>query len=69
MPAVTPVIIDCTQSVNAIVTAHPATLSVFNAWGIDTCCGGQHAVEEVVRRHELDGPALCTALMAAAEQG
>ena len=61
--------LDCTQRVNAIVAAHPSTLAVFNAWGIDTCCGGEHAVEEVVRRHHLDGPALCAALTAAAEHG
>ena len=61
--------LDCTQTVNAIVTAHPATLAVFDAWGIDRCCGGQHAVEEVVRRHGLDGAALCAELSAAVERG
>lgn len=59
--------LDCTQTVNDIVAAHPATLAVFKAWGIDTCCGGQHAVEEVVRRHTLNGPALCAALSAAVQ--
>jgi iron-sulfur cluster repair protein YtfE (RIC family) len=61
--------LDCTQSVNAIVAAHPATLAVFTAWGIDTCCGGEHAVQEVVRRHGLDGTALCAALSAAGRLG
>ena len=61
----TPTTLDCSQTVNAIVAAHPATLPVFTAWGIDTCCGGKHAVDEVVRRHGLDGAALCTALGAA----
>lgn len=54
--------IDCTLTVNEIVARHPAALAVFNAWGIDTCCGGGKSVEEVVRRHALDGAALCRAL-------
>jgi iron-sulfur cluster repair protein YtfE (RIC family) len=54
--------IDCWQTVNEIVTRHPETLAVFNAWGIDSCCGGGHPVEAVVRRHQLDGEALCNAL-------
>ena len=54
--------IDCAQTVNEIVARYPETLPVFSAWGIDTCCGGQHAVDEVVRRHGLDGQRLCDAL-------
>ena len=57
--------LDCTQSVNDIVARHPETLPVFKEWGIDTCCGGKHSVEEVVRRHDLDRTALCGALNAA----
>ncbi len=55
--------IDCSQTVNQIVTQHPATLAVFTQWGIDTCCGGGHPVEAVVQRHQLDGEALCNALL------
>ena len=54
--------LDCTQTVNEIIARFPDTLPVFSAWGIDTCCGGHHPVEEVVRRHQLDGQALCDAL-------
>jgi len=57
--------IDCSQTVNEIVTRHPETLPVFQAWGIDTCCGGGHPVEAVVQRHQLDGEALCNALVLA----
>lgn len=58
-------VLDCTQTVNEITLRHPATLAVFSAFGVDTCCGGKHPVEEVVRRHGLDGQALCAALSAA----
>ena len=61
----TAIALDCTQTVNEIVTRHPATLPVFHAWGIDTCCGGGHPVEAVVQRHQLDGEALCNALVLA----
>ena len=57
--------IDCSQTVNQIVTQYPETLPVFTAWGIDTCCGGGHPVEAVVQRHQLDGEALCNALVTA----
>ena len=57
--------LDCARTVNEIVARFPETLPVFSAWGIDTCCGGQHSVEEVVRRHRLDGQALCEALTGA----
>ena len=55
--------IDCSQTVNEIVSRHPETLAVFTAWGIDSCCGGRHPVEAVVQRHQLDGEALCNALV------
>lgn len=66
--SVTVTTLDCSRTVNQIVTAHPSTLAVFEAWGIDTCCGGQHAVKEVVRRHGLDGEALCRALQAVVQE-
>jgi iron-sulfur cluster repair protein YtfE (RIC family) len=57
--------IDCSQTVNEIVSRHPETLAVFTAWGIDSCCGGGHPVAAVVQRHQLDGDALCNALVQA----
>lgn len=62
-PAITS--IDCTETVNAIVSKHPGTLHVFNSFGIDTCCGGAKSVEEVVQRHGIHAPTLCAALLEA----
>jgi regulator of cell morphogenesis and NO signaling len=62
-PAITT--IDCTETVNAIVAQHPATLRVFDAFGIDTCCGGAKSVEEVVQRHGIHAATLCAALVEA----
>jgi iron-sulfur cluster repair protein YtfE (RIC family) len=40
--------------VNDAVKAHPQTLYVFKAAGIDTCCGGSLAIGEASRRHGID---------------
>jgi iron-sulfur cluster repair protein YtfE (RIC family) len=58
----TTISLDGAQTINEIVALHPETLPVFGAWGIDTCCGGHHPLDEVVRRHHLDGQALRDAL-------
>lgn len=65
----TQITLDCTRTVNDIVAEHPATVAVFTAFGVDTCCGGKHSVEEVVRRHGIDAPTLCEALSEAVRAG
>ncbi len=40
--------------VNDVIQEHPATLPVFNRWGIDSCCGGAKRLEEVARSHRFD---------------
>lgn len=50
------------MTVNDVIARFPGTLPVFDAFGIDSCCGGSLAVEEVVRRHGIDHLALLTAL-------
>jgi iron-sulfur cluster repair protein YtfE (RIC family) len=54
------------MAVNDVIRNWPATVGVFAAHGIDACCGGALPVEEVVKRHGLDGAALAAALHAAA---
>jgi iron-sulfur cluster repair protein YtfE (RIC family) len=53
-------------TVNDIVRAYPATLPVFNEFGIDSCCGGGLALGIVATRHEIDLPVLLARLRAAA---
>lgn len=60
--------IDCTLTVNEVITRHPATLAVFHSFGLDACCGAQKKVEEAARLHGLDPDALCAALRAAAAE-
>ena len=58
--------IDPTWTINETVTRLPATLPVFNASGLDSCCGGGHAIQEAARRHGLDLDSLLKQLTAAA---
>jgi iron-sulfur cluster repair protein YtfE (RIC family) len=52
---------DGSMTVNDVMRWYPQTLSVFDAFGIDACCGGAASLDEAARR---DGVAL-DALLAA----
>jgi regulator of cell morphogenesis and NO signaling len=54
--------IDSNLTINTVVQRYPAALGVFNARGLDTCCGGGLPVAEAARRHGLDLPELLAAL-------
>jgi len=49
-------------TVNQMLLEHPATVAVFNAFGIDACCGGDVSIEEAARRDGADASALLAAL-------
>jgi regulator of cell morphogenesis and NO signaling len=42
--------IDPAATVNEILVQHPDTVSVFNAFGIDACCGGDADLAEAAAR-------------------
>jgi len=54
--------IDTATTVNDILAQHPATVSVFNGFGIDACCGGDASLAEAARRDDADVIALIAAL-------
>lgn len=54
--------IDTAATVNEILAAHPAAVSVFNTFGIDACCGGDAPLDEAARRDGADLTALIAAL-------
>ena len=41
-----PLVIDTTMSIDELLALHPVTARVFNAFGIDTCCGGAATLAE-----------------------
>lgn len=58
--------IDLNDTVNDVIRRHPATVGVFNEYGIDSCCGGALPLATVTERHRIDGAALLEALRSAA---
>jgi iron-sulfur cluster repair protein YtfE (RIC family) len=52
MQTATPITAETT--VNEAVQRHPSTLPLFDALGIDSCCGGAKPIEEAARRHGAD---------------
>lgn len=59
--------IDPQATIDSVVRRYPATLAVFNARGLDVCCGGTLPVAVAAAHHGLDLAELLQALEAAAE--
>ncbi|HYH78725.1 MAG TPA: DUF542 domain-containing protein [Longimicrobium sp.] len=53
-------------SVNEAIRRFPATVAVFNDFGIDACCGGAASLAEAAERDGADAAALLDAVRAAA---
>jgi len=60
--------IDNISTVNELVMRYPATIAVFNRFGIDSCCGGGVPIADAARRDGADVDALLAALREAVEQ-
>lgn len=54
--------INTAATINEILAEHPAAVSVFNALGIDACCGGDASLDEAARRDGASLEALIAAL-------
>jgi len=54
--------IDPTWTVNEIMARYPATISVFNKFGLDTCCGSGAPLADAAHRDGADVDALLEAL-------
>ena len=61
----TTTVLDCAATVNEIVAKYPATIAIFNRYGIDSCCGGGVSVEEAAHRDGVDPGMLCRELQQA----
>lgn len=48
-----PVALDATTSVNDAIKACPASITVLNELGVDTCCGGARPLGEVAAELSL----------------
>jgi regulator of cell morphogenesis and NO signaling len=45
---------DTRLTINELVASHPETISVFNRFGFDTCCGGGVRIDEAAQRDGVD---------------
>lgn len=59
-------IISPAMTVNEAIRLHPATVGVFNQFGIDACCGGAVPVRDAALRDGADPGRLVAALNQAA---
>jgi regulator of cell morphogenesis and NO signaling len=50
-------------SVNEIIRLHPATVAVFNRFGIDACCGGAATLAVAAERDGADPGAVRAAVL------
>jgi regulator of cell morphogenesis and NO signaling len=64
MESTTPIL--PTMDVNEAIRRFPETIAVFNAFGIDACCGGAAPIAEAAGRDGADPARLLEALNAAA---
>lgn len=51
-----------TSKVDDLMARHPVTMAVFNAFGIDSCCGAQRSVHVAAQEDGADERALIEAL-------
>lgn len=54
-----------TATVDQLMAEHPATMAVFNAFGVDTCCGAHRTVRAAASEDGVDEVALRAALQQA----
>lgn len=54
-----------TLTVNEAIRRYPATLAIFNRYGMDTCCGGARQIAEAASAAGVDRGVLRAALVSA----
>jgi len=50
----TNVTLEASWTINETIQQYPETITVFNAFGIDTCCGGDETIEAAAREGEIN---------------
>lgn len=60
--------IEPTMTVNEVVRLYPASIPVFNEYGIDTCCGGGVPLSIAVQRDDVDLAELIARLQQVSER-
>ena len=50
----TNVTLESSWTINETIQQYPETITVFNAFGVDTCCGGDETIEAAAREGEIN---------------
>lgn len=50
------------RTVDDLMAQHPATMAVFNSFGVDSCCGAHRTVREAAVEDRVDEASLLDAL-------
>lgn len=58
----TKTIINEKDIVNQVILRYPETIAIFNAFGVDSCCGGGVSIEKSAVRDKIDVQKLISAL-------
>ena len=58
--------IDPSWTINEVIAKYPETMSVFNSFGLDLCCGADETIAAAANESEIDSEALMSALAKAA---
>ena len=61
--------LDPALTINEVLARHPHTAVVFNAFGIDTCCGGGRSLAEAAQDDGVKVEVLLSALRDAVARG
>ena len=56
-------------TINDVMSRYPATMEVFNAFGVDSCCGAHDTVREACARDGIDEAELVQALARVVAEG
>ena len=59
----TGIAIDPSWTVNEVIAKYPDTISVFNSFGVDLCCGADDSLSTAAQESEIDNEALMSALL------
>lgn len=60
--------IDSSWTINEVIGMYPETITVFNSFGMDMCCGGDETLQDAAEEAEVDRDSLMIALLEAAAQ-
>jgi iron-sulfur cluster repair protein YtfE (RIC family) len=60
--------IDPSWTINDVIAKYPDTISVFNSFGLDLCCGADEMLSAAAKESQIDIEVLMSALLEVADK-